>query len=275
METNKFTGGSAQAAPLLSDQQKQQFIREGYVVARGLLPNDIVEQTHRAIMTSDAWPQEGERGGSISVPLWKASQFTKACRTPEIEQVGEELVGSHLLRGACFHYGKETAGLEAREEGFVPVVSFPVSGPRRFEPPDDYHLDGYPDPPTLWPRLLAVIVLAYLTDTADYGGATVVLPGSHRQVFEYWCAHGIESSHAVPPLKYSAPVALAGKAGDVIFMHYLLVHSGSRNFSDHARIGMNTALMPDPVFPYQPKTGPADESWTPLDYTLRTYGLPG
>ena len=39
---------------------------------------------------------------------------------------------------------------------------------------------------------------------------------------------------------------MAGGAGDVIFMHYLTVHSGSANRSDRIRVGLNTAVMPDP-----------------------------
>lgn len=271
MDWNESSGGgSTLVAPLLSDEQKAQFIRDGFVIARGLLPDELVHQTREAILNSEYWPDEEIQKSGVSIPLWNASTPTKVCRTPEVEQIGEELLGPHFLRGVSFHYGKELAGLEAREEGFVPVITFPSSGAPRFEAPSAYHLDGYPDPPTLWPHLLSLIVFAYLTDTADYGGATTVLPGSHRQVFEYWHQRNMAGEHGVPPLEYSAPTPLPGKAGDVIFMHYLLAHSGSQNFSDHPRIGMNTAIMPDPAFPFQPKTGAPDESWTPLDYTLRT-----
>jgi hypothetical protein len=270
------SSASTLLAPMLSEEQKAQFIRDGFLVQRGLLPTKIVEATRDAILDSPHWPQtDSDLAGTsgMSVPLWGATAPTKACRTPKIEQLAEELVGPHFSRGESLHYGKELAGFPTREEGFVPVITFPTAhtapGPPRFAPPTAYHIDGYPDPPTLWPNLLFVVVFAYLTDTAEYGGATVVRPGSHRQVFEYWHERGIEGGHQLPPLEYSAPLPLPGKAGDVIFMHYLMVHSGSTNFSDHPRVGMNTAIMPNPALPYQSKTGAPDESWTPLDWTLR------
>jgi hypothetical protein len=39
----------------------------------------------------------------------------------------------------------------------------------------------------------------------------------------------------------------------VIFMHYLLVHSGSANRSTQIRVGLNTAVLPDPERPYRRK----------------------
>lgn len=54
------------------------------------------------------------------------------------------------------------------------------------------------------------------------------------------------------------------------FMHYLTVYSGSANRSAGIRVGLNTAVMPDPRRPYQPRKGPPAPDWTPLDRTLRT-----
>ena len=73
-----------------------------------------------------------------------------------------------------------------------------------------------------------------------------------------------------PNLPYAPPLPLEGHAGDVIFMHYLLVHSGSANHASHIRVGLNTAVMPDPEQSYVRKNGPPQPDWTPLDYTLRT-----
>ena len=56
-------------------------------------------------------------------------------------------------------------------------------------------------------------------------------------------------------------------------MHYLLVHSGSPNHADHIRVGLNSAVLPDPDHPYERKPGPPKPDWTPLDRTLRTDNL--
>lgn len=58
-------------------------------------------------------------------------------------------------------------------------------------------------------------------------------------------------------------------------MHYLLVHSGSANHADRIRVGLNTAVMPDPAHPYQRRQGSPQPDWTPLDHTLRTDNLNG
>ena len=40
--------------------------------------------------------------------------------------------------------------------------------------------------------------------------------------------------------------------------------------ADQIGVGLNTAVMPDPARPYEPKWGAPRSGWTPLDYTLRT-----
>src|SRR5207302_1569224 len=77
----------------------------------------------------------------------------------------------------------------------------------------------------------------------------------------------------IPVLRFPEPVPVSGAAGDVILMHYLTVHSGSANRSGHIRMGLNTAVLPDPAHPYQRKSGPPRPDWTPLDRTLRTDDL--
>ena len=262
--------GGTTPAPILSEQQKEQFIRDGYVVVRGLLPPDLVERTREDILAalemdltdSSTWNREIEAA-------WTVSHLTNDCRSAAVEQVAEELVGPDFLRGISYHYGKRIADLEPYEEGFIPVLTYPTPGAPGEIVAKGFHLDGIQGT-YLWPNLLSLVVFAYLTDTAADGGATLVRPGSHRQVFEHCLEHGLSELQGFPDLGYAEPVALEGEAGDVIFFHYLMVHSGSQNRSQHIRVGLNTAVMPHPDVPYQPKLGVPDESWTPLDYTLRT-----
>ena len=48
-------------------------------------------------------------------------------------------------------------------------------------------------------------------------------------MFEHWLSTGDRGSTSPPDLPYADPVPMPGKAGDVIFMHYLTVHSASSN----------------------------------------------
>ncbi len=264
--------------PILTDTQKTKFIEDGYVVVSGLLGPEMVAETKRRLLDSmDIQEADPATWAGKSSTRHEADVIatTQAARTPEFEQVTAQLVGENFLRGICFSPFLEWNGQPPMCKGYIPVLTFPSPGEKRFKPPPSYHIDGgkyvttYPGP-----NFLAV--MAYLTDVADFGGTTVVRPGSHRQVFEWWLAneHTPEDPFAtVPPLDYADPIPVTAQAGDVCFMHYLMVHSGSENHSKNIRIGMNTAVMPDPDHPYIPRTGKPVSDWTPMDYTLRTDNL--
>lgn len=256
----------------ISEEQKQHFIEQGYLIARGLLPEQTVIATREAILKTleiDAQNPATWAGKNVTDNLHAIAQ-TVPCRTDAVEAVAEQLVGPHFVRGLCRSPYLESRGVTpSTVQGYIPVLNFPTPGPREFQKPTGYHIDGM-HLTTLWPVHHFLVVFAYLTDVADYGGATTLLPGSHRQVFEHWVRADHPGSTHPPALDYAEPVPMPGSAGDVIFMHYLTVHSGSLNHSDHIRVGLNTAVMPDAAHPYQRKTGVPQSDWTPLDYTLRT-----
>ena len=259
--------------PLIPTEQRAQFIQDGYIRVSGLIPSDVVSSTRAGLLermgvnpdNPDTWA-----GKSMSTDP-DAIAFTEACRTPLIEAAAAELVGADFIPGVTYSPFLDSQGVSpATLRGFIPVLSFPKPGPPAFEPPTSgYHIDGM-HAVTVWPEKFFLVVFAYLSDTAAHGGATTVRLGSHRQVFEHWLAIGNKGNTAPPALDYADPVPLPGKAGDVIFMHYLLVHSGSTNHDAHIRVGLNTAVMPDPERPYQRKPGPPHPDWTPLDWSLRT-----
>lgn len=259
-------------ATKLSSAEKQQFQQDGYLIARQLLPKEIVIQTRDNLLAAleiDRLDPATWQGKNVPADLGVIA-LTTPCRTEAVEAVAEQLIGPHFVRGLCRSPYLESRGVsEATVPGYIPVLNFPSPGPRQFQKPDGYHIDGM-HLTRLWPEHFYLVVFAYLTDVADYGGATTVLPGSHRQVFEHWVREGHPGSTHPPDLDYADPVPLPGRAGDVIFMHYLMVHSGSVNHSEQIRVGLNTAVMPDTAFPYQPKYNGPEPDWTPLDYTLRT-----
>jgi len=255
---------------ILTAEQKEDFIRDGYIIVRDLIPQDVVRKTRDDLMESlgaiyddpTTWKSREE----VTSWMWTAGPLTKKCRSAQVEQVVEELIGPHFLRGVSFHPGKESVGLEAREYGYIPVLTSPKVNGKDLVPPTPWHVDGI-NGTDITPSVFMMVMFVYLTDTEENGGATTVRPGSHRQLFEHWSKNGMGP---IDDLEYAEPVSIAGKAGDVIFFHYLLVHRGSENQSDHLRVGLNTAVHQDPENPYQLKSGAPDESWTPFDETLRT-----
>jgi hypothetical protein len=255
----------------LSADQIHGFIHDGFVVARGLLPSDLVKETRERLLAAvAAEPEPGE-------VLWQSHlrALTWPCWTPEVLAVGEQLVGPHYRRGENYSPFLESKGECGYFTGYVPVLRYPKPGSKEFTPPTGgWHVDGYRGV-SLYPELLFLVVFAYLSDVTEYGGATVVRPGSHRQLFEHWYRHGGVHDHVLPDLDWPEPVPVPGKAGDVIFMHYLMTHAGSTNHDDRIRVALNSAIEPDPAHPYVPKIGPPAADWTPMDYALRTDTLRG
>ncbi len=259
---------------LLTDAEKERFVREGYLIVRGLLPPELVDEIRENLCSSMGIDRDDPTTwtGKPSFPAdLNVIATTNPGRTPAFEAVVEQLVGTDFLRGACFSPFLEWSSLPPQCEGYIPVLNYPTPGERRFAP-GDFHIDGGKYI-TTYPGRYFLAVMAFLTDVGEYGGATAVRPGSHRQVFEKWLAdeHLPEDPFAVvPDLNYADPVPVIAQAGDVCFMHYLMVHSGSANHADTIRFGMNTAVMPDPERAYRPKNGSPQSDWTPMDYTLRT-----
>lgn len=261
----------------LSSEQREQFIRDGYVAVSGLIPGEIVASAREKICAAmklsltDAatWPEQASGLGMDGV------QFTHDCRTTAMDDAATELVGDILLREQCISSVMDSQGKEPYMKGFIPVLSYPRPGEKRFAAESHssgYHVDGIHFV-SLLPDKILLVALAYLTDTELYGGATVVRPGSHRQIFEYWTQRGelpTPDNIMGEDIPFAPPITIAGKAGDVIFMHHLMVHSGSPNHDDHVRLAINANFTTDPAKRYEVKRGAPQADWTPLDWTLRT-----
>ncbi len=245
--------------PQLSESQIEKFIRDGYVVAPGLIPPDLAVEGRQAIWSalkidpkqSETWPVNPVLAAN---DIYEQMRF---CWTEPMDVVANQLAGPRF----------------ARSSGFVPVLNFPREGAQEFSV-YGLHIDGINET-TVWPVQRYLILLAYLSDTTEYGGALAVVPGSHRQVLEHWVQNGTGpgGSTKPPELNYQKPIPVAGKTGDVVFMHYLLVHASSTNHDDHIRVALNGTVRPEPVPTDYPKAGPPQPDWTPVDWTLRIDNL--
>ena len=258
----------------LTSEQKQQFIRDGYLIVRGVVPEDIAAQTRTALLDAldmkiDA-PETWKRDQNV---LFAHTDLTVACTTSAYWEVAEQLAGPDIHRGAIYSPYREARGEDPWMTGFVPVLVYPTPGEKKFDPQKGYHIDGM-HKATLWPRELSLVAFLYLTDVEDDGGATAVWPGGHRRMFEHWYRRQPEGKDSIPDytpeLELGQPVPFVGKAGDIVFMHYLLPHSGTPNRGHTIRMGLNTVIPPNRAVPYPHKKGSPADDWTPLDWTLRT-----
>ena len=259
---------------MLSEVQKRQFIEQGFVHVPGLLSPECVAATKAALCAGlglnedDPATWEGKPAVVDDLSLIAA---TVPARSDTFEAVVEQLVGPDFLRGICYSPFLEWRGkVPVMTKGYIPVLTYPSAGPTVFVTPSDeaFHIDGG-ESIRAWPGVNFLAVMAYLSDVEPHGGATVVYPGSHRKVFEAWLATDCSGAPRPPKIDYGQPLPVAAKAGDAVFMHYLLVHAGSANRTSRIRFGINTAVMPHPARPYCPKDGSPTLDWTPLDHTLR------
>ena len=114
----------------------------------------------------------------------------------------------------------------------------------KWEPPiptDGWHVDG--DPTSVYTKN-SVVMLPFITDVNPGGGGTAVIPGSHKRMYGFM--HGrselsvsqkmrgfirstaSQSMYPVPSyLNGSKATEVTGKAGSVLIMHPLLIHSSS------------------------------------------------
>ena len=259
---------------ILTDEQKRQFVRDGYVKVSGILSPELVETT-KANLFDRLGIDANDRATWAGKPTFPADEtaiaLTVPCRNEAFEAVVEQLVGPDFVRGRAYspfttdHFGYPTT------HGYIPVLNYPKPGPKEYiRPEQGYHIDGGDQYVTRLPDKNFLAVMAYLSDVTEYGGATVVCPGSHRQVWEAWTKTGEKPSTRPPSgVEYVPAIPVTVKAGDIVFMHYLLVHASSANHADIIRVGMNTAVWPDPEKPYCLKPGDPTPDWTPMDYTLR------
>lgn len=174
------------------------------------------------------------------------------------------------------------APLELKLRGLYPI--FPVDETVQYDPFIEGHVEAHPS---------LVITVTYASDAPEGGGALWVWPGSHRAIYpsmESRLDHVRGRGHVAVFREWTArqPVALDGRAGDVILMHHRLVHAPS--------INRGTAIRYASLCDYRPADyhrlcllPPAEDMWqdwpaiaalppelrdAPSDWTLPTQRAP-
>jgi hypothetical protein len=220
---------------ILSAGQKQSFSEHGFLLCREFFPPPAVagwrdemarlvcsmpHHPRRDLLACDPAPPDApadpanpHRGWRImDLPLLGDTWFQLAC-DPRIVGVMSDLLGPDVN----FHNGKA------------------ILKPPHFRSRDwGWHQD-WPYERHSEPDLAAAII--YLHDMDAGAGATEVLPGSHRQ--GEWEHTGGDHKHTIAEDRIGAgagPVPV--QAGDVLFIHVLVVHRAGINASATSRCGV-------------------------------------
>ena len=210
--------------------------RDGYAVARGLLPAALVRhleaESERILPTIAGAHRERNRSQGSLVQLADHPAFAP-------------LIGAAELRVAF-------AGMGFRDPRFTSgyLISKPPRSPALF-----WHQDwwGWDDPISYTDAIAQFFVMVYLTETTPANGCLRVVPGSHRRahpLHKAIQAHDESLSRVTDPdhpLYQMHPDAMPVpvKPGDVVFGDARLIHAAFPNDSDADRSLLTLWYHPD------------------------------
>lgn len=215
----------------LTDDQKRFMIENGYLQVPGAVPRELVDQARKAIHADI-----GERG----IPTEKLTTFRAQSYCPDVK--GTPAISDLFNASPVRAMVEELLG-----EGNVKPISggqIALRFPRLDAQPGGRvggHIDGIPTatngvkPGTLAHfTMLCGVLLSDLPE--EWSGNFTVFPGSHKRYNAWFQQHEpIELAGGMPSVEMGEPKQIPGKAGDVVFAHYLLAHGIAPNASPNIR----------------------------------------
>jgi hypothetical protein len=221
--------------PHLTPEQKTHFKENGCLIIRGALTPGQVQAAQDTLWEGieadrndpKTWVEAGPRGPtSANHPAIRATVH----ESPLFAMM-EEMVGQNQLNPG-------SAG---------PALVYPSSN-KDWSLPECGHLDGYYTPTNGVPEgtvgYMTINVTIYVEDIDSKGGCFTYWPGSHNVAYEFFktrsllSVQGGVSSDVYPEGQCPQGHEFAGKAGDAIFWHGQLFHSGSKNINRTIRIAL-------------------------------------
>jgi hypothetical protein len=215
---------------MLSVEQKQQLVRDGFLPLPQIVPRDLVNKAVRAINHS-----LGENGlPPDDLPVLRARSY---CREIQHQNVISDLFNETPLWSIADElFGEGNIG---RQSGGQIALRFPRADDNFREPGP--HIDGIPTstngvPPGTLANFTALVGIL-LSDLPDENaGNFTVWPGTHLQYAQYFKEHNPrELIGGMPRVEVPPANQITGRAGDAVFCHYMLGHGIAPNVSPHIR----------------------------------------
>ena len=218
----------------LGESRKREFIDRGYLRVAAVVPPGVVARARRAINHSlgagiDRDDLTRLNAQSFCAELRDDPRLLRLATHPLVWAQVRSLVGANRV---------------AKPQGCQIALRFPLpeGTPRRLP---GAHLDGYHTATNGVPndgvvRNFTLLLGVMLSDVArPFSGNFTVWPGTHRRMERYFREHEVNSLEggAVAPLgiRLPEPVAVTGRAGDIVLAHYQLAHAASPNHSGDIR----------------------------------------
>jgi len=210
---------------------KRALRKQGYVLARGLVPRERVRAALAAINGS-----LGERGlAADELPRLRATTFCPelVAAPPILDLYAATPLGA--LAEAAIGRGRVRRPGEAQI-----ALRFPAALPSDPAPPRP-HIDGMPQPlngvaaGTIYH--FTALAAVFLSDVdRPFQGNFTVWPGAHLTLAAHFGAHGVdELLTGFPRVPLPEPRQLTARAGDALLAHHLLPHAVAPNLGPHVR----------------------------------------
>jgi len=212
--------------------QKLRYEREGYLLVRKLIPEDILTRAERAMRKVIQKCAEGTT----------TSKQHRMLQAPAEEPDLIAIFNLQFRATAAQLAGKNPETFAVPRQPWALVV-FPHGKEWHWPQP---HVDHalQEDHFKIFPPPLRIASISYLSDVPPHGGGTVVWPGSHktlasfvkkdRKTYRYMSDLNL-NLHKV---SLNSPVELQPRAGDVLFYHYLCAHAAGMNVSSVPRLAL-------------------------------------
>ncbi|MEV0370568.1 phytanoyl-CoA dioxygenase family protein [Streptomyces sp. NPDC050636] len=210
----------------ITDGMRTTFRQQGFVVIPEVLSSEQVAVGHKLVtaMLAKQPPADGHTG-----PHFMFRRFGQQGH-PLLDffrEVGIEDLAAQLLR----------ADLTVQEPEGAQVATTIPPWPQQ---PGHPHVDGLtPTEPDGRPGTFSLLAGVWLTDHSQpHRGNLWLWPGTHLRFGQYLAERGADALKRIdemapgpyPRIELGDPVHAVGKAGSVLFAHYLLAH----NIGDHA-----------------------------------------
>ncbi len=225
----------------LSDEQKQKYEEDGYLIVPNLMTDEEVEAVGQRADSIASGQISAKEGCRIQVePSIQRGEVTAKSRVESIRKLGglvrtDPIMNAHGTNPKVIDILADLIGPDIKLLGDQLFMKSSVHGSRKC-----YHQDSQS-----WQHVAPdnhVSCWAALDDATVENGCLWFIPGSHK-----WGLIGtereqeIERQSLAQPLEDEVPIEL--KAGDCSFHHSLLLHRSGANRSSNRRRGYATHYM--------------------------------
>ncbi|MCB9150667.1 MAG: phytanoyl-CoA dioxygenase family protein [Caldilineaceae bacterium] len=213
----------------LSHQQKQEFIKRGFVKVPGVVPHVMVDEALRAINHSLGEGIDPEqvhifRSRSYAPELQRQPVITDLVNKTPALALAESLIGADKIKPIS---------------GGQIALRFPSQADP--PPPPHPHLDGMYSPNNGVPKgtirnFTMLLGVALSEVQAPFAGNFTVWPGTHTLYEKWFRERGPQALlEGMPKVEIPAAEQQMVSPGDIMLVHYQLAHAAAVNVSPHVR----------------------------------------